>query len=98
MKNGNILDTVMNLVLSADPGSSPRFVCECDREIIKKLTALISKSLETGTEKMEMEGAAVGFVEENAGELLDAICDVNRIYMKKGMKTGIKMVFQLLGL
>lgn len=98
MKNGNILDTVMNLVLSADSGSSPRFVCECDREIIKKLTALISKSLETGTEKMEMEGAAVGFVEENAGELLDAICDVNRIYMKKGMKTGIKMVFQLLGL
>lgn len=95
MKNDNILDIVMNLILSPDSGSSPRFVRECDREIINELKKYTAK---VWTEKMEREEAAVEFIEENAGELLDAVCDSKRIYMKKGMKIGIKMVFQLLGL
>lgn len=94
----DFLDTIMNHMLNDDAGESPKFVRDCEKKITAEVRKYTDRIRMADTEKLSGGEEAETFVEENADGLLDSICNSNRIYMKKGMKLGAKLVFQLLGL
>jgi len=73
-------------------------VRDCEKKVKDRLADYTSKIRRTGMEGLAAREDDEEFVEENVGGLLDSICESNRAYMKKGMKLGAGMVFQLLGL
>lgn len=94
----DFLDTIMNHMLNDDAGESPKFVRDCEKKITAEVHKYTDRIRIADAEKLSGGEEAETFVEENADGLLDSICDSNRIYMKKGMKLGAKLVFQLMGL
>lgn len=97
MEEFNILNIIMNAVLTTDSGESPHFVRKCDRQIIIEVQNLILKA-GAGTENLADRDAAVRFTEQNAENLLDEICNAEREYLKTGIKAGVRIVCQILGL
>lgn len=98
MESGDILDIIMNHMLNDDAGESPKFVRDCEKKIAAEVHKYTDRIRMTDAGELSGGEEAETFVEENADGLLDSICDSNRVYMKKGMKLGAKLVFQLLGL
>ena len=84
------LDIIINNVLDND-NITPEFVKECQKEAMRKAVEYTSKI----TNKYGME--LTDLVEDQAGELLDSICNANCIYFKNGMAAGAVLLFQLLG-
>lgn len=94
----DFLDTIMNHMLNEDGGESPKFVRDCEKKVTEEIRSYTDRIRMASAEKPFSGEEAVMFTEENADGLLDSVCDSNRVYMKKGMKLGAKLVFQLLGL
>ena len=84
------LDIIINNVLDND-NITPEFVKECQKEAMRKAVEYTSKI----TNKYGME--LTDLVEDQAGELLDSICNANCIYFKNGMAAGAALLLQLLG-
>lgn len=84
------LDIIINNVLDND-NITPEFVKECQKAAMCKAVEYTSKI----TNKYGME--LTDLVEDQAGELLDSICDANYIYFKNGMAAGAVLLLQLLG-
>lgn len=82
------LDAIIEYVLDEESGETPKFVRDCERMIKHELLDYTQKNRQSDGDEV--------FVEENAGELLDSICKVNRTYMKMGMKLAAGMIFQLM--
>lgn len=85
--SGQILDDLQNPPLP--------FLIECEKTIIneiKEYTQRITKL--NHNNKYD----TVSIVENHAGELLDRICESNRIYFENGIKTGSILLMQMLDL
>lgn len=95
------LDEIINSVLtgSAAREEDPAFVRKCEKKVAKELleyTGKIAwKSAEGRPAGREME---TEWMENEAGALMDAVCEAHRVYLKMGMKLGAGLVFQLLGM
>lgn len=84
------LDIIVNNVLDND-NITPEFVRECQKAAMCKVSEFAAKiTNKYGIELTEL-------VEDQAGGLLDSICDVNYIYFKNGMAAGAVLLLQLLG-
>ena len=68
------------------------FVHECDKQFAAELERFVSRI----TQKNGSEASRI--VENEACTLLDSACDVNRIYFRNGMKTGLFLFLQMAGL
>ncbi len=67
---------------------------------IKRSEKLITESLHSYTQsiaKLDDQGT-IALVEQYAGEILDAISEGNRNYLKNGMKIGARLLMDLLGI
>lgn len=85
------LDRLISRMLEdSDPALG--FVHECDKQFVKELGQLISIL----THKNDAEVSMV--IESEACALLDSVCDTNRIYFRNGMKTGLFLFLQMIGL
>ncbi len=97
MEKADFLDVIIDNVLNSDP-EAPKFVRDCEKKVTEEIRNYTDRIRVASAEKPFSGEEAVMFTEENADSLLDSVCDSNRVYMKKGMKLGAKLVFQLLGL
>lgn len=92
------LDEIINSVLTGGElgEEDPAFVRECEKKVAKELLEY------TGKIARKAEGRAAGgeeaWMEDEAGVLMDAVCEACRIYFKKGMKLGAGLAFQLMGM
>lgn len=68
------------------------FVHECDKQFTAELEQFVARI----TQKSGSEAGRI--VENEACALLDSACDVNRIYFRNGMKTGLFLFLQMVGL
>ncbi len=85
------LDRLISRMLEdSDPALG--FVHECDQQFVKELGQFVSKL----THKSDAEISMV--IENEACVLLDSVCDANRIYFRNGMKTGLFLFLQMIGL
>lgn len=91
------LDAIIEYVLDAESGETPKFVRDCERKVKDGLLGYTRKIRQSDAERMAAGGEEETFVEENAVNLLDSICQSNRTYMKMGMKLAAGMIFQLMG-
>lgn len=85
------LDRLISRMLE-DSDPALKFVHECDKQFVKELEQLISKL----THKSDIEVSMV--IENEACNLLDSVCDANRVYFRNGMKTGLFLFLQMIGL
>lgn len=85
------LDHLINRMLEdSDPALG--FVRECDKQFIKELEKFVSAI----TNKSDAEVSTI--VENKACSVMDSVCDANRIYFRNGMKVGLFLFLQMVGL
>ncbi len=68
------------------------FVHECDNQFAAELERFVSRI----TQKSGSEASRI--VENEACALLYSVCDANRIYFRNGMKIGLFLFLQMIGL
>lgn len=93
------LDEIINSVLTGGESGEgdPAFVRECEKKIAKMLLDYTGKIARKGAEE-KVVGGEEAWMEDEAGVLMDAVCEACRIYFKKGMKLGAGLAFQLMGM
>ena len=100
MEKGDLMDVIIDSIL--DRGTeAPKFVRDCEKKVVLEIHRYTDRIRLAGAEKLE--GGEEALLKKEHAEglwdlLLDSVCDANRIYMKKGVQVGAKIVFELLGL
>jgi hypothetical protein len=91
------LDAVVEYSIGEASGSEPLFVLECGKKVTARAEAYVRKAIQAGMNKPLTDEKIESFIENEIGELLDCIDDVNHVYFKNGMKLGASLILQLLG-
>lgn len=74
------------------------FICPGMWEkVTARAEAYVRKAIQAGMNKPLTDEKIESFIENEIGELLDCIDDVNHVYFKNGMKLGASLILQLLG-
>lgn len=95
------LDEIINITLTGGTSDweDPAFVQMCEKKVAKELLEytgkIARKSTESGSAGRESE---TEWMENESGELMDTVCEANRVYLKMGMRLGAELVLQLLGM
>lgn len=90
------LDEIINIMLigGTSGGDDPAFVQMCEKKVANELLEYTGKiAMESGT-----AGREAAWMENEAGTLMDTVCEAHRIYLKMGIKLGAGLVLQLLGM
>lgn len=87
------LDKISRYLLDDMLEPAPPFLIDCEKNILKEVRAYTKHVINQGPGS---RCDTVFIVEDYAGELLDSICESNRIYFENGMKTGALLLMQLL--
>lgn len=85
------LDFIIDKMLDNE-NLTPDFVKECEKTVINEIKSFTGKATQKCGEELRE------IVESKDGELLDSICEANRIYFRNGMAVGAMLLLQLLGL
>lgn len=91
------LDAVVEYSIGEASGSEPLFVLECGKKVTARAEAYVRKAIQAGMNKPLTDEKIESFIENEIGELLDCIDDVNHVYFKNGMKLGASLILQLMG-
>ena len=93
------LDEIISSVLTGGElgEEDPVFVRECEKKVAKELLEYTGKIARKGAEE-KAAGGEETWMEDEAGVLMDAVCEAHRIYLKMGMRLGAGLVLQLLGM
>lgn len=84
------LDFVIDKMLDNED-LTPDFVKECEKTVISEIETFTGKATQKCGEELRE------IVESKDGELLDSVCETNRIYFRNGMTVGAVLLLQLLG-
>lgn len=89
------LDKISGYLLDDMLEPAPPFLTECEKNVLKEIKAY-TKHVTNQSPGSRCDTMPI--VENYAGELLDSICESNRIYFESGIKTGALLLMQLLDL
>ena len=87
------LDKISGYLLDDMLEPAPPFLIECEKNILKEVNAYTNH---VTNQSLGSRCDTVSIVENYAGELLDSICESNRIYFENGIKAGALLLMQLL--
>lgn len=92
------LDQIIDGVLNSGAlgGEDPEFVRACEKNVNRELLNYTHRITGAGQDNPVNEDEAANLIEEKAGSVMDALCEVSRVYLKIGMKLGAGLIFQLL--
>lgn len=90
------LETISEHILDDLLKPDPPFFIECEKNVIKEIKAYTKHIADQSHNSSRCD--TVSIVENYAGELLDSICESNRIYFENGIKTGTILLMQMLDL